>query len=198
MARTKNYKDLTGLKIGRWTVIKPAKTIIKANKPCLTWECICECGVVKIVLARNLNRGDSKSCGCLKKFVDKTREMLPFGEAVCNWLFDNIQRRAKKKGNEFTLTKDEFKNISEKDCIYCGQSPKEYHLPNANGYYLCNGIDRIDNKVGYIFSNCAPCCENCNLMKRTHTVDEWMAHMIRIFEHYKHGEPIIKDLLKAQ
>lgn len=56
-------KNLIGRKFGRWKVIAYAGRDDGKAK----WVCICECGRSdkKIVLANNLLRGISKSCGCL-------------------------------------------------------------------------------------------------------------------------------------
>lgn len=199
MAQQK-HEDLTGRKFGRWTVIEFSGRKMYRNHPQILWKCVCECGTIKEdVHGGTLRRGESKSCGCLRVELGKTATLLPFGESVFNWLYDNIQRRAKKKGNDFSLTKEEFRDISSQDCVYCGESPKEYHLPNANGYFLCNGVDRVDNSRGYVLDNSVPCCGKCNTMKLDYTVDEWMGHMIKIFEHYKHNVSIVDvNTIKAQ
>ncbi len=55
--------DITGQKFNRLTVIKKAY-----SKNWKTyWECKCECGRKTIVLKDNLKKGNTKSCGCLKK-----------------------------------------------------------------------------------------------------------------------------------
>lgn len=38
-----------------------------------SWECICDCGIAKIVLASNLKQGHTKSCGCLQRELVKAR-----------------------------------------------------------------------------------------------------------------------------
>jgi hypothetical protein len=58
-----NFKDLTGLRFGRLSVIKRAQV----SSPLAHWECHCDCGAVKVVPGNNLRRGMSKSCGCLKR-----------------------------------------------------------------------------------------------------------------------------------
>lgn len=184
MARTKNYKDLTGLKFGRWSVIQPAPSIFKYNKSYLAWECICECGNSKIMQGSFLRSGGSKSCGCLKIEVDKTREMLPFGESAFNRLYDWSRDNAKRKGILFELTKEQYKSIVQHNCTYCGEPPKENHFKKTNGHFMANGVDRVDSSVGYVLNNCVPCCEDCNRMKMAHTVDYWLAHMIKVLEHY--------------
>ena len=43
-----------------------------------------------------------------------------------------------------------------------------------------NGIDRIDNALGYIESNVVACCPICNLAKRNLPVDtfvSWACHL---------------------
>ncbi len=53
----KSYKDLTGKKFGRLTVLKYAGSS--------KWECKCECGNTKIIRGDSLRSGNTKSCGCL-------------------------------------------------------------------------------------------------------------------------------------
>ena len=54
------YNDLTGQKFGRLTAIEPIR---KSGR--ILWGCECECGNTKQILAINLTRGFTKSCGCL-------------------------------------------------------------------------------------------------------------------------------------
>ena len=57
-----NFKDLTGMKFNRLTVIERAE-----NKGSQTyWKCKCDCGKETIVNAYSLKSGHSKSCGCLR------------------------------------------------------------------------------------------------------------------------------------
>ena len=56
-------KDLTGQKFGRLTVIECAG--IKDRK--VTWLCECECGKEIVVRSACLQRGNTRSCGCLQK-----------------------------------------------------------------------------------------------------------------------------------
>lgn len=39
--------------------------------------------------------------------------------------------------------------------------------------FVYNGIDRVDNSVGYVLSNCVPCCSTCNRMKGTMSSEEF-------------------------
>ena len=57
------FKDLTGMKFGKWTVIYKANPKNGAT----VWHCKCDCGTEKDVLGRSLTNGLSTSCGCLKR-----------------------------------------------------------------------------------------------------------------------------------
>lgn len=173
-------KDIKGQKFGRLIVLQYVGNSKYRNS---IWRCKCDCGNYKNVEGRNLCNGATQSCGCRKIESDKTRTMLPFGESVFNYLYDDIKRRSEKKEIECTLSTKQFKDIISRNCHYCGESPKEKNIPKSNGFFLANGIDRVDNSVGYIYDNCVPCCETCNMMKRTHSVEEWLSHMKKVLEY---------------
>ena len=64
-AREANFLDLTGQRFGRLTVIKEAdKYISPQGLKFVQWLCKCDCGNDTIVLATNLKKGTTKSCGC--------------------------------------------------------------------------------------------------------------------------------------
>lgn len=53
-----NWKDLTGQKFGKWTVLN-----YEGNSK---WRCKCNCRKEKIIQSNALVQGYSKSCGCSK------------------------------------------------------------------------------------------------------------------------------------
>ena len=65
-----NRKNLTGLKVGKLTCLKPVKTGKNKNSE---WLCECECGTQKIINGCDLRRNRTKSCGCDKNddFLNK-------------------------------------------------------------------------------------------------------------------------------
>lgn len=88
------------------------------------------------------------------------------------------QRNAKNKNRNFDLSEDDFIEISNQPCVYCGEYSDTY-----NGEPF-NGIDRIDSNLGYFIDNCVPCCATCNRMKMDLDVDDWMGKMKQIINHY--------------
>lgn len=59
--------DLTGQKIGRWTVLYLLDE--RTKKRGTLWHCRCECGIEKDVPGETLRSGQSRSCGCLQKEI---------------------------------------------------------------------------------------------------------------------------------
>lgn len=70
-----SYKDLTGMKFGRLTVVKRQGTI----RGHVTWFCVCECGNTTVVESSELQRkadekhSGTKSCGCLSRELSSER-----------------------------------------------------------------------------------------------------------------------------
>ena len=76
-------------------------------------------------------------------------------------VYDTYKKRAEDRfSGQNILTEEEFKNISKQDCYYCGKDGP-------------NGIDRVDNSIGYEFRNCVPCCKHCNYVKCDLSQDEF-------------------------
>lgn len=48
----------------------------------------------------------------------------------------------------------------------------------------CNGIDRIDNNIDYIESNCVSCCWICNRMKGAQSHDDFINHIRVILQNF--------------
>ena len=78
------------------------------------------------------------------------------------------KKSAKKVGRDFQITFLEYEQFFfKKECSYC---------PELN----TTGIDRVDNSVGYILSNCVPCCEWCNRMKLDYTKDDFIKQCVNV------------------
>ena len=69
--------DMTGQKIGKWTVLY--KTDKRNDGGTIYWHCRCECGVEKDVLGTSLRQGLSLSCGAhgnISKGNEKIKNLL--------------------------------------------------------------------------------------------------------------------------
>lgn len=62
--------DLTGKKFGRLTAIEP---IGKTKSGQIKWRCLCDCGKETIVTYWHLMDGHTKSCGCFRRDLCKSK-----------------------------------------------------------------------------------------------------------------------------
>lgn len=98
-------------------------------------------------------------------------------ELICRY-----KRNAKQKNLEYNLTEEQFVELSQKDCYYCGSKPNNIAKGKTNyGEYIYNGIDRIENTKGYTIDNVVPCCRICNIAKQQLTLQEFKDWIKRIY-----------------
>jgi hypothetical protein len=82
--------------------------------------------------------------------------------------YRNYMMRANAKGLKFDISIEEFNDIIEKDCNYCGSN-------------LSVSVDRIISKMGYIKTNIQPLCSKCNMMKYVYSEEDFLKHVARIY-----------------
>ena len=131
----------------------------------------------------------------IKKQYEEGREplnKLPEGEACLNYWLRIYKYNAKRRKLEFNLTKEDFKEIIKKDCVYCGEKPKQIIRKNNyyNGSYIGNGIDRIDNDKGYSVDNCVPCCGRCNRAKMEESVSDFKKWISQLINYHNGGNNV--------
>lgn len=170
-------KDITGKKFNQLTVIR----FIEYRKCQSYWECICDCGNIKVTNISSLLLSRTKSCGCLriKEFRKKMRK-LP-GEASIYRLFSEYKQAAKKRNIIFELSKEQFEEIVKKSCTFCGIKPFQVHQADKTcsqewrniSKLIHSGVDRFDNTKGYTIDNSVPCCKYCNIAKHTMTFEQF-------------------------
>ena len=142
----------------------------------LFYNCVCNCGNKTVVRGAYLRNGLTKSCGCIRQELGKEsiKKLIPIktGEAAYNKLYRDYKYGAKARGYDFDITIIDFKNIIKQNCYYCNSEPnkiqKTYYSDEIIYY---NGIDRMDNDLGYVLDNCLPCCTMCNQAKHNHSKD---------------------------
>jgi hypothetical protein len=79
-------------------------------------------------------------------------------------------RSARDKNLEFKLSLADFTALTEQLCYYCG-------TVQERGF---NGIDRQNSEVGYVSDNCVSCCQMCNYMKASLSVDAFLGRIEHI------------------
>lgn len=172
------FRDLTGMRFGKLVVLIATKNRQKSS---VIWKCKCDCGNICFVSSQNIVSGGTTSCGCYRKSIISK----PFRESSFLSLFNKYKINANSRNLVFNLSIDEFKFLTSQNCFYCGKEPIQQHnKKRSNGSYLYNGIDRLDNNIGYIFSNCVPCCKECNFSKASRTPYEFVLWILKISKNF--------------
>lgn len=137
--------DLTGQKFGRLIVIK--RSTNKNNR--VYWECICDCGNIKIVSAKLLRNGESRSCGCLR-----VETMTTHGLSNCKIyeVWSGMINRCEWQGNT------RFHRYGARGINICEEWRNNFeHFYNwavNNGFQKGLQLDRKDNDGNYEPDNC--------------------------------------------
>lgn len=177
-ARGRPIKDLSGMKFGIMTVIRLAGRDYTAKNRS-KWLVECACGTIREVRQDALKA--AKSCGCIVREKNISRA-LPDNMSVKRNYYKQVQGSAIKRNLLFSLTFEQCLEISTSNCKYCNCPPRNICRLRTGGVsvFTRNGIDRIDNNVGYIITNCVPCCYICNRAKSSMEYSEWMEYLDRI------------------
>lgn len=197
------YIDETGHHYGMLTVIeKSARSQCRKNRKYgrareALWICLCACGRQVELDGTRLRAGLVKSCGCQRDkwrrfgLADKTRK--PAGEHGFNRLYRHYAGEALRRGLNWELSHEQFREITSQSCEYCGIAPSSLSQPlnkkrmSEDGVrhatYIYNGVDRVDNEDGYLVKNCVPCCSTCNFAKREMSKSDFLLWIKRIYSH---------------
>lgn len=179
-----HFRDLTGRRFGKLYVIKQDTERTKSGG--LKWLCVCDCGTTKSMSSSNITRRLNTGCGCGR---GKTITLkLDREDALFKALYRQYRNSAKTRKIKFDLSVSEFESLIYSDCYYCGAEPQQkfsgyslsYLAKYVNNPILYNGIDRVNNKKGYILENCLPCCWFCNRAKGDSSYEEFMEWRTRI------------------
>lgn len=189
--RMSAMKDLTGKRFHKLLVIE----IAERTKRGIVWLCQCDCGNTARILGERLNNGTTKSCGCLRLEVarskarsDKMGNLLrkappDISSAIRRW------KHYVRDGGDLTF--ETFYELSQKNCSYCGAEPSiRYNrflnkdrasvFSRENGFFVHNGLDRVDNSFPHNEDNCVPACEICNRAKNDQSIDAFRPYIDRL------------------
>ena len=180
------YKRLSpGLQVGKLTFIEELPEKDKYGRYFV--RCKCVCGSTPIIRKNAFLCGKTASCGCLQRAaVVKTNLAKRAAPGWSNFgdIYAAYRRGAVRRGLSFELTKDEFYHKTQQPCYYCGSRPETIRAqPQHYGAYVYNGVDRVDNHLGYSSENSVPCCKLCNRAKGTLTKLEFLNWVARVCAH---------------
>ena len=85
---------------------------------------------------------------------------------------------ASQRNKRFELSIEDFSELVNSRCSYCDYYDESEAI----------GVDRVDSSEGYISGNVVPCCAKCNIMKNDSSVDDFLAHIRKIYMHSVEGQ----------
>jgi len=178
------FKDLNGRQYGKLVVVKESGRDSHGN---VTWLCRCECGTEKVVGGDALRSSGTRSCGCAtQKFrreaYAQKRKLTGSRGTGFRQLINYYKHDARRRGFRWGLSEDQFAELTQKNCQYCGAHPTQVCRPDMTPW-VYNGVDRVDSTLGYEPGNTVPCCKTCNEMKLDRTVTEFLTHVQAIVTH---------------
>lgn len=108
-----------------------------------------------------------------------------FGESTTNILYSHYKRRGIKNYEHFDIDIEYFKILIKDNCFYCGSEPLGEYKGNKTSYGATkyNGLDRINNNLGYIKSNVVTCCKICNAAKGELSYENFLLWINKIYRH---------------
>lgn len=149
------------------------------------FECLCECGYTFQARCEAIKSGATKSCGCKTGDLISSKNRLPDNLGAVNLVLRHYKRNAEKRELKFSLTNDQFKDLIFGHCHYCGSKPTLSKFTSSQSNrrdreLSYNGIDRVDNSMGYEYDNCVSCCHICNVAKSDLSFDEFKSWIKRL------------------
>lgn len=160
----RKYNDISGNTYDDITVLSQFN---KNKSGQIIWECRCKCGSKTYATSTDLKRGRRRYCNTC---IEQSSKNSPI-----KTLFGNYKRNAIIRGYVFELSIEEFTQFIFAKCTYCDTEPKQKLKKEKAKYGITyNGIDRKDNKIGYVKSNCVTSCKFCNLAKNRFSKQEFL------------------------
>jgi hypothetical protein len=186
MSRTKSTKAVlaaeTNQVIGRWrvdSVVEGSTRQVKVT--CLSCDTQSVRCIYDLTRARRTKGQQCQRCANKQTIANNK---LPPGEALISGEYGSYRKAARLRGHEWLLSREEFSRLIRGHCYYCAAAPSR-RVESIWDSLVINGIDRIDNTLGYTTENCVTCCKICNYAKGKLTQEEFLDMCERVTERWR-------------
>lgn len=166
-------------------------TIQSYNEENGTYTLQCKCGNsstgdsthVTRKISNILSEGFTACMQCYHKYKTELKErMLKDAELfVHKDVYREYVKKAKERKIEFSISLEEAAPLFKSHCYYCDNPPQNKRTRDTGITAYYQGIDRLDNTLGYIAGNCVPCCKFCNSFKMDRTQEDFFKHVEKIY-----------------
>ena len=127
-----------------------------------------------------MRSGGTVSCGCLRR----NRAIAANETTSLGAIERSYKYAAKKRGLSFDLSRVYIDMLIHSPCFYCGEKGTNLmHGKHSYRSFAYNGIDRIDNTIGYTEKNTVSCCKMCNRCKSDLSISEFYEWITKAARH---------------
>lgn len=159
-------RELVGQKWQRLTLIELIEGKVKHGQK-RRGRFQCDCGNVIEAEVRSVVSGNTGSCGC-KTVRGEFFARVDNRATRVSRVVSAYKAAAKRRGYAWELSDERAYELLTGNCFYCEAPPA---ISDAGTTTIpINGIDRIDNTLGYIEGNVVSCCDKCNWVKNNRSV----------------------------
>ena len=162
---SRKFINLIGKKFGKLIVIDRAKNSEDGRR---RWKCKCECGNITILQTNALRRGNTKSCGCLRKMKNEKNPNYKHGKRNTKlyYIWQGMKQRC------YDTKSVKYHNYGKRGIKVCDEWKNDfmsfYNWALKNGFCEFKNrkeqtLDRINNNGNYEPNNCrwVTQSENC-------------------------------------
>lgn len=124
--------------------------------------------------------------GCSKCVLEnqemlKTQREFNDKKYVYKDVYREYVKKSKAREINFSLSIEEASELFSKNCYYCNRPPSNKRSRTSGVEIIYQGIDRVNNQIGYLSGNVVPCCKFCNSFKLDRTTDDFFQHVRDIY-----------------
>lgn len=162
--------NLAGKTFNKLTAMKEVEK--RSITGAVLWKFKCSCGNESIHEGSRVKKGAIISCGCSRKTKDNLNSLQ-------KTMFSDYKKSAELRKIDFDIDFDEFKNITQQNCHYCGCEPE---IRTRKFTDNANGVDRVNSSLGYLANNIVPCCKICNIAKNNLSYKDFISWINRLIK----------------
>jgi hypothetical protein len=134
-------------------------------------------------IANLLSEGYTACSTCSFEYQKKLKEQRIKSDTYYTYkdVYREYVNKSKSRDIYFELSLEEASQMFSQNCYYCAEPPKNKRTRVNGNTIVYQGIDRVDNSIGYTKENCVPCCKYCNSFKMERGQEDFFKHINKIY-----------------
>lgn len=134
-------------------------------------------------IANLLSEGYSACQKCTFEYQNSLKEEREANDKIYTYkdVYREYVKKSKVRDIDFSLSLEDAAELFTKPCFYCGNSPNNCRVRQSGTQVFYQGLDRVNNEIGYQKDNIVPCCKYCNSFKMERSQDEFFKHVEKIY-----------------